>query len=304
MKLTTTQKQDLYLALVTFFNTHKDDDTMFTSKELAQAINMDFNVSPISIAAALRNREKQETSNYQIIEGSPIKYQSYNTNRIIHITGMNKDKNLLFFTNTENKKLAYNFNTKEMESDIYNPVIKSDDFELADLYNFIHAQGYRLKEWVFSYLDLLPRVNFSNLLSIQFDCPKGYINFIKKYEYKINNSSYDLFNFIVKNAKGNEDIGIKYYNIIYNTGHYLGENDKKYLKNNLEVITKFYKCLKVDINNFNPINRVENDFLEFVRYLQRLDDINLIDTNRGVKANLQRFKAHFEQVQNELLTKN
>ena len=125
-------------------------------------------------------------------------HYQYDDKKISTITGYKKIKNMLYFENEENIPFYYDFSTRKTNI----PALYAECLTFANetariVYRYATqyntSPSYSIKEWIFSYPELWEKTFSTDTLCIQFDCPVGYINFLKSNNLRINQKSYDLF---------------------------------------------------------------------------------------------------------------
>ena len=213
------------------------------------------------------------------------------------IDNFKKDKNLLVFSNADNTKtISYDFNTHKMSENDY--IIKYADKKLKELFSIF--QHHEIKEWLFSYTDLIE--NYSDMISINFDCPKGYINFLKEHNLNINQESYIKYIMIDKLHSNLRAVDM-YYNFMYNIMA-LNKNKFSYYLNNLTFIEKLNKSYVVSAKNFEIYSHIIKDMKNILDIAYTLKDLTIIDTNRGISYNLKLYESAYKERENTLLGNN
>lgn len=208
-----------------------------------------------------------------------------------------KDKNLLVFSNAENTKtISYDFNTRKMNENDY--IIHYADKKIKELFSMI--QHCEIKEWLFSYTDLIK--DYQDMVLINFDCPKGYINFLKEHNLNITQETYIKY-IMVDKLHGNLRAVDMYYNFMHNTMA-LNNNKFNYYLNNLTFIEKLNKSYVVSAKNLEIYSHILRDMKDILDFAYTLKDLTIIDTNRGINYNLKLYATAYGERENTLLSDN
>lgn len=296
MKLTKEEKNALLNATLELLK--NNENGVYTSHEMLESLEREL-ISPTVLSNILNAYINDMHENACIIvKGTkPYRYSYIDLNRVIVINSFKKDKNLLVFSNADNTKtISYDFNTHKMSENDY--IIQYADKKIKELFSMI--QRNEIKEWLFSYTDLIE--DYSDMISINFDCPKGYINFLKEHNLTINQETYIKYIMIDK-LHGNLRAVDMYYNFIFNI---MSLNNIKinYYLNNLTFIEKLNKSYVVSAKNFEIYPRILRDMNNILDYAYTLKDLTIIDSNRGISYNLKLYANAYNERENTLLSDN
>lgn len=296
MKLTREEKNALLNATLELLKANENG--VYTSHEMLESLEREL-ISPTVLTNILNAYINDMHENACIIvKGTkPYRYSYIDLNRVIVINSFKKDKNLLVFSNADNTKtISYDFNTHKMSENDY--IIQYADKKIKELFSMI--QRNEIKEWLFSYTDLIE--DYSDMISINFDCPKGYINFLKEHNLTINQETYIKYIMIDK-LHGNLRAVDMYYNFIFNI---MSLNNIKinYYLNNLTFIEKLNKSYVVSAKNFEIYPRILRDMNNILDYAYTLKDLTIIDSNRGISYNLKLYANAYNERENTLLSDN
>lgn len=296
MKLTREEKNALLNATLELLK--NNENGVYTSHEMLESLEREL-ISPTVLTNILNAYINDMHENACIIvKGTkPYRYGYLDTNKIIVIDRFKKDKNLLVFSNAENTKtISYDFNTHKMSENDY--IVQYADEKIKELFSMI--QHYEIKEWLFSYTNLIE--NYRDMISINFDCPKGYINFLKEHNLTINQETYIKYTMIDK-LHGNLRAIDMYYNFMFNIMS-LDNIKINYYLNNLTFIEKLNKSYVVSAKNFEIYPRILRDMNNILDYAYTLKDLTIIDSNRGISYNLKLYANAYNERENTLLSDN
>ena len=296
MKLTREEKNALLNATLELLK--NNENGVYTSHEMLESLEREL-ISPTVLTNILNAYINDMHENACIIvKGTkPYRYGYIDTNKIIMIDHFKKDKNLLVFSNADNtKSVSYDFNTHKMNENDY--IIQYADKKLKELFSMI--QCYEIKEWLFSYTDLIKE--YHDMISIHFDCPKGYINFLKEHNLTINQESYTKYTMVDK-LHGNLRAVDMYYNFMYHTMA-LNKTKFNYYLNNLTCIEKLNKSYVVSAKNFEIYSHIVMDMKDILDIAYTLKDLTTIDTNRGISYNLKLYETAYKERESTLLGNN
>ena len=296
MKLTREEKNALLNATLELLK--NNENGIYTSHEMLKSLEREL-ISPTVLTNILNAYINDMHENACIIvKGTkPYRYGYIDTNKIIMIDHFKKDKNLLVFSNADNtKSVSYDFNTHKMGENDY--IIQYADKKIKELFSMV--QCYEIKEWLFSYTDLIKE--YRDMVSINFDCPKGYINFLKEHNLTINQESYIKYTMVDK-LHGNLRAVDMYYNFMYHTMA-LNKNKFNYYLNNLTFIEKLNKSYIVSAKNFEIYLHIVRDMKDILDIAYTLKDLTIIDTNRGISYNLKLYENAYKERESTLLGNN
>ena len=296
MKLTKEEKNALLNATLELLK--NNENGVYTSNEILESLENEL-ISPTVLTNILKAYINDMYENACIIvKGTkPYRYGYVDANKIIVIDHFKKDKNLLVFSNADNTKtINYDFNTHKMGENDY--IIQYADKKLKELFSMF--QHHEIKEWLFSYTDLIE--NYSDMISINFDCPKGYINFLKEHNLTINQETYIKY-IMFNKLHGNLRAVDMYYNLMFNI---MSLNDIKinYYLNNFTFIEKLNKSYVVSAKNFEIYPRIIKDMKDILDYAYALKNLAIIDTNRGINYNLKLYASAYNDCENIVLSNN
>ena len=296
MKLTKEEKNALLNAIIKLLKAN--ENSVYTSNEILESLEYEL-ISPTVLTNILKAyiNDMYENANIIVKGTKPYRYGYIDTNRVIVIDSFKKDKNLLVFSNADNSKtISYDFNTHKMSENDY--IIQYANKKLKELFSMF--QHHEIKEWLFSYTDLIE--NYSDMISINFDCPKGYINFLKEYNLTINQETYIKY-IMFNKLHGNLRAVDMYYNLMFNI---MSLNDIKinYYLNNFTFIEKLNKSYVVSAKNFEIYPRIIKDMKDILDYAYALKNLAIIDTNRGINYNLKLYASAYNDCENIVLSNN
>lgn len=296
MKLTREEKNALLNAIIDLLKAN--ENSVYTSNEILENLEYEL-ISPTVLTNILKAyiNDMYENANIIVKGTKPYRYGYVDTNKIIVIDHFKKDKNLLVFSNAENtKSISYDFNTHKMNENDY--IIQYANKKLKELFSMF--QHHEIKEWLFSYTDLIE--DYSDMILINFDCPKGYINFLKEHNLTINQETYIKYIMLDK-LHGNLRAVEMYYNFMFNI---MSLNDIRinYYLNNFTFIEKLNKSYVVSAKNFEIYPRIIKDMKDILDYAYALKNLVIIDTNRGINYNLKLYASAYNDCENIVLSNN
>lgn len=296
MKLTREEKNALLNATLELLKANENG--VYTSHEMLESLEREL-ISPTVLTNILNAyiNDMQENANIIVKGTKPYRYSYIGINKIIVIDSFKKDKNLLVFSNADNTKtISYDFNTHKMSENDY--IIQYADKKLKELFSMI--QHHEIKEWLFSYTDLIE--DYHNMISINFDCPKGYINFLKEHNLTINQETYIKY-IMADKLHGNLRAVDMYYNFMFNI---MSLNNIKinYYLNNFTFIEKLNKSYIVSAKNFEIYPHIIKDMKDILDYAYALKNLSIIDTNRGINYNLKLYTSAYNDYENIVLNNN
>ena len=296
MKLTREEKNALLNVIIKLLKAH--ENSVYTSNEILESLEYEL-ISPTVLTNILKAYINDMCENANIIVKStkPYRYGYIDTNRVIVIDSFKKDKNLLVFSNADNTKtISYDFNTHKMSENDY--IIQYTNKKLKELFSML--QHHEIKEWLFSYTDLIEE--YSDMISINFDCPKGYINFLKEHNLTINQETYIKYIMLDK-LHGNLRAVDMYYKFMHKIMA-LHNTKFTYFLNNFTFIEKLNKSYIVSAKNFEIYSNIIRDMKDILDYAYALKDLTIIDTNRGINYNFKLYSMAYGERQNTILNNN
>lgn len=296
MKLTREEKNALLNATLELLKANENG--VYTSHEMLESLEREL-ITPTVLTNILNAyiNDMHENACIVVKGTKPYRYGYIDLNKVIVIDSFKKDKNLLVFSNADNTKtISYDFNTHKMSENDY--IIRYANEKLKELFSMI--QCYEIKEWLFSYTDLIKE--YRDMVSINFDCPKGYINFLKEHNLNINQETYIKYIMVDKLHVNLRAVDM-YYNFMHNT---MAPNNTKfnYFLNNLTFIEKLNKSYVVSAKNFEIYPRIIKDMKDILDFAYTLKDLTIIDTNRGIGYNLKLYTNAYSERENTLLSDN
>ena len=296
MKLTREEKNALLNSVLELLRAN--ENSIYTSNEILESLEYEL-VSPTVLTNILKAYVNNMYENANIIVKStkPYRYGYIDTNRVIVIDSFKKDKNLLVFSNADNTKtISYDFNTHKMSENDY--IIQYANKKIKELFSMF--QHHEIKEWLFSYTDLIE--DYSDMISISFDCPKGYINFLKKHNLTINQETYIKYIMFDK-LHGNLRAADMYYEFMHRIMA-LRNTKFNYFLDNFTFIEKLNKSYVVSAKNFEIYPNIIRDMKDILDYAYALKDLTIIDTNRGINYNFKLYSMAYGERQNTILNNN
>ena len=229
--------------------------------------------------------------------------------RISTITGYKKIKNRLYFENEENIPFYYDFSTQKTNI----PALSAEYLTFADsitriIYKYatryIIEPTFSIKEWIFSYPELWEKTYPVDTLCIQFDCPTGYINFLKANNLYINKTSYDLFK-LYSFFPNNKLILAKNWMSVINV---LNEVKKQYLFTHPILFSLIQKIVMTSAKNFELFSRPTDSISQIIYYCMVLkaeeNNFSILNSNRGLAYNEKSLTETYENRADEVLATN
>lgn len=229
--------------------------------------------------------------------------------RISTITGYKKIKNMLYFENEENIPFYYDFSTRKTNI----PALSADYLTFADsttriVYKYatryIIEPAYFIKEWIFSYPELWEKTFTGDTLCIQFDCPTGYINFLKANNLYINKTSYDFFK-LYSFFPNNKLILAKNWMPVIDV---LNEVKKRYLFTHPILFSLIQKIVMTSAKNFELFSHPKDSISQIIYYCMVLkaeeNNFSILNSNRGLAYNEKSLAEIYENRADEVLATN
>lgn len=297
-----------------FLEEHKD--VSFTSAQLYSNFFESLTTTPrysLPYSSASVTKTLTEPVNlgrlYIKVEKINNRYHYQYEKRITSITGYKKIKNMLYFENEENIPFYYDFSTQKTNI----PALKTDRLTFADsttknVYKYatryIINPNYFIKEWIFSYPELWEKTYPVDTLCIQFDCPTGYINFLKANNLYINKTSYDLFK-LYSFFPNNKLILAKNWMAIINV---LNEAKKQYLFTHPILFSLIQKIVMTSAKNFELFSHPTDSISQIIYYCMVLkaeeNNFSILNSNRGLIYNEKSLAETYENRADEVLATN
>ena len=229
--------------------------------------------------------------------------------RISTITGYKKIKNMLYFENEENIPFYYDFSTRKTNI----PALSAEYLTFADsttriVYKYatryITNPNYFIKEWIFSYPELWEKIFTGDTLCIQFDCPTGYINFLKANNLYINKTSYDLFK-LYSFFPNNKLILAKNWMPVIEV---LNEAKKQYLFTHPILFSLIQKIVMTSAKNFELFSHPKDTISQIIYYCMVLkaeeNNFSILNFNRGLTYNEESLTETYKNRADEVLATN
>lgn len=243
---------------------------------------------------------------YMKAEKIKNRYHYQYEKRITSITGYKKIKNRLYFENEENIPFYYDFSTQK--TNISAQEIRSLTFANSTtriVYKYATRNtiepAYSIKEWIFSYPELWEKTFTTDTLCIQFDCPTGYINFLKTNNLYINEKSYDLFK-LCSLFPDNKLILAKNWMIVINR---IGEAKKQYLFTHPILFSLIQKMVVTSAKNFEILPHPTDKISEIIFYCMALkaeeNNFSILNSNRGLAYNEESLSETYKSRADEVL---
>ena len=243
------------------------------------------------------------------VEKIKNRYHYQYEKKISTITGYKKIKNKLYIENEENIMFYYDFSTRKTNI----PALSAEYLTFADsttriVYKYatryIIEPAYSIKEWIFSYPELWEETFTGDTLCIQFDCPTGYINFLKANNLYINKKSYDLFK-LYSFFPNNKLILAKNWMTIINV---LNEAKKQYLFTHPILFSLIQKIVMTSAKNFELFSRPTDSISQIIYYCMVLkaeeNNFSILNSNRGLVYNEKSLAETYENRADEVLATN
>ena len=226
--------------------------------------------------------------------------------RISTITGYKKIKNRLYFENEENIPFYYDFSTQKTNIPAQETrclTFSNSTARIVYKYatQYITSPAYSIKEWIFSYPELWEKTFTSDTLCIQFDCPVGYINFLKANNLYINETSYDFFK-LYSFFPNNKLILAKNWMSIIKV---LNEVKKQYLFTHPILFSLIQKIVVTSAKNFEISSRPADSISQIIYYCMILkaeeNNFNILNSNRGLAYNEKSLAEAYKNRADEVL---
>lgn len=222
------------------------------------------------------------------------------------ITGYKKIKNRLYFENEENIPFYYDFSTRKMNITAqevrYLTFANStarNVYRYATQYNT--SPSHSIKEWIFSYPELWEKTFPVDTLCIQFDCPVGYINFLKSNNLYINKKSYDLFK-LCSFFPDNKLILAKNWITVIDV---LNEAKKQYLFTHPILFSLIQKIVMTSAKKFEIFSHPTDSISQIIYYCMVLkaeeNNFSILNSNRGLVYNEKSLAEIYRSREDEVL---
>lgn len=291
-----------------FLEEHKNEQ--FNSTELFSLIldkGENYRYSPTELAKALNQPHNQK---FLCLNSKKIRnryYYQYDSSEIpiLTISNYKKVKNIIYFINEENIEFYYDFNLQKFNISlsqircIVSSTLKND-VNIKAYHFFNLCVNNKLKEWIFSYPELWSE-NPADTYMIKFDCPVGYITFLKIAKLTINETSYRLF----KLSQVLSDNNLRILKNWERTLGYFSDENEKYIYSHPFLFSAIQKMYIISAKNFEVITSygIVEGIVKFCRILRaELDNFNILDTNRGLLYNNNLLKETCDKRKDELFS--
>lgn len=277
-----------------FLEEHKD--VSFTSAQLYsnffKTLTIGYFFLPNSATSVTRALTEPRNFKRLYMKAEKIKnrYHFQYENKVSTITGYKKIKNRLYFENEENIPFYYDFSTQKTNI----PALGAEYLTFAGsttriVYKYatqyINEPAYSIKEWIFSYPELWEKTFTTDTLCIQFDCPVGYINFLKSNNLYINKTSYDLFK-LYSFFPNNKLILAKNWMIVTDR---IDEDKKQYLFTHPILFSLIQKMVVTSAKNFEISSHPADSISQIIYYCMVLkaeeNNFSILNSNRGLAYN-------------------
>ena len=298
-----------------FLEEHKD--VSFTSAQLYsnffEPLTNVYNSYMLPCSASSVTKVLTEPENWRriYIKAEKIKnrYHFQYEKKVSTITGYKKIKNMLYFENEENILFYYDFSTRKTNI----PALGAEYLTFANsttriVYKYATQYNtnpsYSIKEWIFSYPELWEKTFPTDTLCIQFDCPTGYINFLKANNLYINKTSYDLFR-LYSFFPNNKLILAKNWMTIFDV---IDVAKKQYLFTHPILFSLIQKIVITSAKNFEISSRPTDSIRQIIYYCMVLkaeeNNFSILNSNRGLAYNEKSLAETYENRADEVLATN
>ena len=298
-----------------FLEKHKD--VSFTSAQLYsnffEPLTNVYNQYMLPCSASSITKVLTEPGNFKrlYIKAEKIKnrYHFQYEKKISTITGYKKIKNILYFENEENIPFYYDFSARKTNI----PALDREYLTFANsttriVYKYatqyITSPAYSIKEWIFSYPELWGKTFPADTLCIQFDCPVGYINFLKTNNLYIDQKSYDLFK-LCSFFPDNKLILAKNWMAVINV---INGAEKQYLFTHPVLFSLIQKIVMASAKNFEILSRPTDSISQIIYYCMVLkaeeNNFSILNSNRGLAYNEKSLAVIYESRADEVLATN
>lgn len=298
-----------------FLEEHKD--VSFTSAQLYsnffEPLTNVYNSHMLPNNASSVTKVLTEPGNWRriYIKAEKIKnrYHFQYGKKVSTITGYKKIKNRLYFENEENIPFYYDFSTQKTNITVQETrYLTFADSTTRIVYKYatryITEPAYSIKEWIFSYPELWEETTTGNTLCIQFDCPAGYINFLKTNNLYINQKSYDLFK-LYSFFPNNKLILAENWMSVINV---LNEAKKQYLFTHPILFSLIQKIVMTSAKNFEIFSRPKDRISQIIYYCMVLkaeeNNFSILNSNRGLNYNEKSLTETYNNRADEILATN
>lgn len=279
-----------------FLEEHKD--VSFTSAQLYsnffEPLTNVYNSYFLPNSASSVTKALTEPGNWRriYIKAEKIKnrYHFQYEKKVSTITGYKKIKNRLYFENEENIPFYYDFSTQKTNITAQEAkylTFANSTVRIVYRYatQYDTSPSYSIKEWIFSYPELWGKAFPGDTLCIQFDCPAGYINFLKSNNLHINQKSYDLFK-LCSFFPDNKLILAKNWMTIFDI---IDVAKKQYLFTHPILFSLIQKIVMASAKNFEILSHPAYSISQIIYYCMVLkaeeNNFSILNSNRGLTYN-------------------
>lgn len=230
-------------------------------------------------------------------------YYQYEEKINLSLTGYHKVKNILYFENKENIPFYYDFATQTMNipvKKIYS--LWYIDSKIRSIYNYATPKNsnFFMKEWIFSYPELWDR-NERKTLCIEFDCPAGYINYLKTNHLYISQDSYNSFRVFSVLPDKKRILTTNWSYVIDR----LTPVNKEYLFAHPILFSLIHKMFIIDAKNFMIESSPYVCTIDIISYCSELkaedNNFTMLNSNRGLAYNKNLLSEIYNSKKNEIL---
>lgn len=226
--------------------------------------------------------------------------------KVFTITGYKKIKNRLYFENEENIPFYYDFSTQKTNITAQDPrylTFANSTARIVYRYatQYSTSSSYFIKEWIFSYPELWEKTFPTDTLCIQFDCPVGYINFLKSNNLYINEKSYDLFK-LCSFFPNNKLILAKNWKVVINV---IDKAERQYLFTHPILFSLIQKIVMTSAKNFEISSHPTDSISQIIYYCMTLkaeeNNFSILNSNRGLTYNEESLAETYKSRADEIL---
>lgn len=214
-------------------------------------------------------------------------YYQYEEKICLTLTGYHKVKNILYFENKENILFYYDFaaqTTNISTEKIYS--LWYIDSKIKNIYQYVTPKNskFSMKEWIFSYPELWDS-NERTTLCIEFDCPAGYINYLKTNNLYISQDSYNSFRVFSVLSDKKRILATNWSYVIDR----LTPVNKEYLFAHPILFSLIHKMFIIDAKNFMIESSPYACTIDIISYCSELkaedNNFTMLNSNRGLAYN-------------------
>lgn len=280
------------------------ENKSYTIKEIKEILSLQ-GLNSTNLAYELSTH-----NNVIILNKKPKQYKSEKF--CSQFTGeIKKEKNFLKFMLDNGESVNFDFEKNSFVTDMNNMFLKNDNSNIIVKIFFDNNctnSLLRSLEWLYNYIEYVDfqeirnRLYFSSekVLELLQKCPKGYINFIKENNLRINTETIKLFHYVNKYTNLPQKL-------IYNMYDSYKAENRIELANKYWKICNIEKLLKNSIANFDL--SIENNFYKLIDIMaesekENFDFISIINPNRDLKFNIKILQSEKNKEKNKAISKN